>query len=126
MSSHDDAVIADALVKLRVIDEVHTAVVQGIVDAVRTVTGRDISGDAPKPPAAKPLSEWWDWSPRRFRVYLGTLQRAADVMGLERFADQDEFTLRDLVELTGEIDLQDGMNAMSVFREADRLTEGPS
>lgn len=73
------------------------------------------------------MSPWVDWTPRRLLAYIDALRRAADVMGLEAFRDRrDVFTIRDLVELTREIDMQSGMNGLYTFGEADRITEGPT
>ena len=108
-------------------DRQHAEIVGRVVEYAQQQTGVSIVRPSPRDPAAGLPSPWWDWTPRRFLRYVDVLQRAAGTLGLDRFADRDEeFTLRDLVELTKEIELQDGMNGLYIFGEADRLAEGPT
>ncbi|MFF3658417.1 Rossmann-fold NAD(P)-binding domain-containing protein [Streptomyces olivochromogenes] len=120
-------VLAQCRAAIEHFDRQHDEAIAMVTEFARRQAGVDISGQAPEPPAADSVSPWVDWTPRRFLRYVDALRRAADVMGLERFADRDdEFTLRDLVELTREINLRDGFNALQIFGEADRLAEGPT
>ncbi|WP_217552033.1 hypothetical protein [Streptomyces sp. GbtcB6] len=121
------AVLEQCRAAIEDFDRQHAEIVGRVVEYARQRTGVTLGRPDPDSRPDELPSPWWDWTPRRFLRYVDALQRAAGTLGLERFADRDEeFTLRDLVELTREIDLREGCNAMGIFGEADRLAEGPT